>query len=56
MLRRLPTHLSFREIGAELYISRFTVKSQALSVYRKLGACSRAEAVERALALGLLAR
>ena len=54
VLRFLPTHLSFREIAAQLYVSRFTVKSQALAVYRKLGATSRAEAVERARGLGLL--
>ena len=33
----LSTHLSFREIGERLYISRHTVKTQAISVYRKLG-------------------
>ena len=54
VLRYLPTHLSFREIAGQLYVSRFTVKSQALAVYRKLGATSRAEAVERARGLGLL--
>jgi LuxR family transcriptional regulator, maltose regulon positive regulatory protein len=54
VLRYLPTHLSFREIAGQLYVSRFTVKSQALAAYRKLGATSRAEAVERARGLGLL--
>jgi LuxR family transcriptional regulator, maltose regulon positive regulatory protein len=54
VLRHLPTHLSFPEIGARLSVSRNTVKSQAISVYRKLGVASRAEAVERAGALGLL--
>ncbi len=47
-LRLLPfltTHLSFQEIGARLYISRNTVKSQAVSVYRKLGVSSRSEAI-----------
>ena len=39
-LRLLPlmsTHLTFREMGERLYLSPHTVKSQALSVYRKLG-------------------
>jgi LuxR family transcriptional regulator, maltose regulon positive regulatory protein len=54
VLRFLPTHHSFREIGELLHLSRFTVKSQALAVYRKLGAGSRGEAVARARALGLL--
>jgi LuxR family transcriptional regulator, maltose regulon positive regulatory protein len=50
----LPTHLSFREIGERLYISRHTVKSQALSVYRKLGVSSRSEAITCMHDLGLL--
>ena len=54
MLRFLPTHHSFREIGELLHLSRFTVKSQALAIYRKLGAGSRGDAVARARALGLL--
>ena len=54
ILRLLPTHLSFPEMGALLFVSRHTVKTQALSTYRKLGAASRHEAVERACALGYL--
>lgn len=54
VLRYLPTHLSFAEIAAELYVSRNTVKTQAIAVYRKLEVSSRGEAVERAIALGLL--
>ncbi len=54
ILRFLPTHLSFREIGERLHLSRFTVKSHALAAYRKLGVTSRSEAVERAAALGLI--
>jgi LuxR family transcriptional regulator, maltose regulon positive regulatory protein len=56
-LRLLPllgTHLSFREIGARLYLSRHTVKTQAISAYRKLGASSRKEAVMCATSLGLI--
>ena len=33
----LSTHLSFPEIAAEMFLSRTTIKSQALSPYRKLG-------------------
>jgi LuxR family maltose regulon positive regulatory protein len=50
----LPTHLSFREIGEQLHLSPHTVKTQAISIYRKLGVTSRSGAIERAIALGLL--
>jgi LuxR family maltose regulon positive regulatory protein len=56
-LRLLPylrTHLSFPEIGERLYVSRHTVKTQAMSIYRKLGASTRSEAVASAEELGLL--
>jgi LuxR family maltose regulon positive regulatory protein len=49
----LPTHLSFREIGERLFVSRHTVKTQAISIYRKLGVSSRAEAIERLEVLGM---
>ena len=55
LLPLLATHLSFPEIGAEMFLSRHTVKSQATSVYRKLGVSSRSQAVSRSLELGLLA-
>jgi len=35
-------------------VSRNTIKTQAISVYRKLGVSSRAEAIERANELGFL--
>lgn len=54
VLRLLPTHLSFREMGSRLYVSPNTVKTQAQAVYRKLDASSRSEAVVRARDLGLL--
>jgi len=54
LLPLLATHLSFREIGARLFLSRHTVKTQAISAYRKLGATSRKEAVVRASQLGLI--
>ena len=56
-LRLLPllvTHLSFPEIAADLFLSPHTVKSQAMTVYRKLGVTSRSLAVARARELGLL--
>ena len=54
VLPMLATHLSFPEIGADLFLSPHTVKSQAMSIYRKLGASSRSEAVTRSRELGLL--
>jgi LuxR family maltose regulon positive regulatory protein len=50
----LATHLSFREIGERLYVSRNTVKTQAMAVYRKFGVTSRSAAIARAVALGLI--
>ena len=54
VLPMLATHLSFPEIGADLFLSPHTVKSQAMSIYRKLGASSRSQAVARSQQLGLL--
>ena len=52
LLPLLPTHLTFAEIGQQLYVSRHTVKTQAISVYRKLGVSSRSQAVQRLQELG----
>jgi LuxR family maltose regulon positive regulatory protein len=54
LLPYLATHLSFREIGEQLYVSRNTIKTQAISVYRKLGVTSRSEAIACATRLGLV--
>jgi LuxR family maltose regulon positive regulatory protein len=54
LLPLLSTHLSFREIGEELFVSRNTIKTQAISVYRKLGVSSRSDAIDRAALLGLV--
>jgi LuxR family maltose regulon positive regulatory protein len=54
LLPLLTTHLTFRQIAQHLYVSRNTVKTQSISVYRKLGVSSRTEAIDRAIELGLL--
>jgi LuxR family transcriptional regulator, maltose regulon positive regulatory protein len=54
LLGLLGTHYSFREIGGQLYLSQHTVKSQAMSIYRKFGVSSRSEAIQYARDLGLL--
>jgi LuxR family maltose regulon positive regulatory protein len=56
LLPLLATHLTFPEMGDRLFVSRHTVKSQAISIYRKLEVSSRSEAVQQAGDLGLLER
>jgi LuxR family maltose regulon positive regulatory protein len=53
LLPLLATHLSFRQIAEQLFVSRNTIKTQAISVYRKLGVSSRSDAVAEAQRLGL---
>jgi LuxR family maltose regulon positive regulatory protein len=56
-LRLLPllrTHLPFPEIAESMFLSKHTVKTQAISIYRKLGVTSRSDAVARGIELGLL--
>jgi LuxR family transcriptional regulator, maltose regulon positive regulatory protein len=55
VLRYLPTNLSKQEIAGELYLSVNTVKTHIRHLYAKLDVSRRAEAVERARGLGLLA-
>lgn len=54
VLEELATHRTLAEIGKHLYVSRNTVKTHTVSIYRKLYVSSRGEAVDRAIELGLL--
>ena len=54
LLPYLATHLMFPEIASRLFVSRNTVKTEAVSIYRKLGVSSRSGAIERAVEVGLL--
>jgi LuxR family maltose regulon positive regulatory protein len=55
VLRYLPTNLSGPEIASALHVSHNTVRTHIGHLYAKLGTHTRAEAVARARALGLLA-
>ena len=55
VLRYLPTNLSAPEIARELSVSPNTVKTHIRHLYAKIGTHHRAEAVDLARALGLLA-
>jgi LuxR family maltose regulon positive regulatory protein len=46
VLQYLPTHLSIAEIAERLFVSRSTVKTQSIAIYRKLGTSSRGGAVD----------
>jgi LuxR family maltose regulon positive regulatory protein len=54
VLRLLPSNLSKREIGDQLYLSVHTIKTHVKHLYAKLDAHTRSEAVDRARELGLL--
>jgi LuxR family maltose regulon positive regulatory protein len=54
VLQRLASELSARDIGGEMFLSANTVRTHTRAIYRKLGVNSRADAVARATALGLL--
>jgi LuxR family transcriptional regulator, maltose regulon positive regulatory protein len=56
LLPMLATHLTFPQIAATMSLSPNTIKSQAYSLYRKLGVASRAEAVARSRQRALLKR
>jgi DNA-binding NarL/FixJ family response regulator len=55
VLGLLATRRTLAEIADELYVSHATVKTHAARLYAKLSVGSRQEAVERAVALGVLA-
>ena len=55
VLRYLLTNLSQPEIAKELHVSRSTIRTHMTHLYAELGTHARAEAVERARSLGLLA-
>jgi LuxR family maltose regulon positive regulatory protein len=54
LLPLLSTHLPVPEIAAELFLSPHTIKSEMKSIYRKLGASTRTQAVTRSREMGLL--
>jgi LuxR family maltose regulon positive regulatory protein len=54
VLRRVAEMLDTADIAAEMYISVNTVKTHLKSIFRKLGASDRREAVRRARQLNLL--
>jgi LuxR family maltose regulon positive regulatory protein len=54
VLRHLQSPLTLGEIARQLYVSVNTIKSQARSIYRKLGVDDRHQAARRAQELGLV--
>jgi LuxR family transcriptional regulator, maltose regulon positive regulatory protein len=54
VLRLLAGELSTQQMSESLYVAPSTVRTQIKSIYRKLGAFSRGEAVEEARTRGLL--
>jgi DNA-binding NarL/FixJ family response regulator len=54
VLRLLAGGATTREIAGQLYLSAYTIKDHIKSIYRKLGARNRADAVLRAERVGLL--
>lgn len=54
VLEQLPTYRTLAEIGEHLYVSRNTVKSHTMSIYRKLAVAGRSDAVRVAKELELI--
>lgn len=54
VLRLLASGSTVTEIAGQLYLSVYTIKDHTKSIYRKVGARNRADAVLRAERLGLL--
>jgi DNA-binding NarL/FixJ family response regulator len=55
ILERLPTGDTVIEIAAQLFVTESTIKTHLSSVYKKLGATNRVQAINVARKLGLLA-
>ena len=55
VLQLMARRLSNKEIAGRLHVSLATVKSHALRIYQKLDVHGRRQAVERGVALGILA-
>jgi len=56
VLELLAQRLTYKEIGAQLFISRGTVSGHAVRIYGKLQVNNRRQAVAKALTLGLLSQ
>ena len=54
VLRLLRGSLSLREIGQQLFLSKNTIKTHTRSIYRKLGASTRHDAIARGRDSGVL--
>jgi LuxR family maltose regulon positive regulatory protein len=54
VLKLLAADLSYSGIGERLFLSQNTIRSHTRALYRKLGVHTRADAIARATALGLL--
>lgn len=54
VLRLVATGASIPEVGRELYISAKTVKNHLSSIYQKLDSHDRAQAVLKAVRMGLI--
>ena len=54
VLRLIAQGATNKEIAVQLFLSPHTVKDHARSLYRRLGARNRAEAIQRAQRMGLL--
>ena len=54
VLSLLPTGMTLTQMAVHLYVSRKTIQNNASSLYKKLGASGRTDAVVRAIELGLL--
>jgi len=54
LLELLPTHLTYNEMGEQLYLSVNTVKTNLKTLYRKLDVNTRRQAVEAGSRAGLI--